>query len=192
MIKEKQGEEAMKKYDAILLLGYGLDENDQATQELRLRVKAAAKAYREGYSEIIIACGGTTEGHHISEAEVMQALLLEQGVPESAILLENQSQITIENMHFAAKMMGGAKGKRVLVITSDYHVRRSVLTAMRAGFRAKGYAAVLEHDEAWRQKKNQELAYTVDMLLGWQDEGKSRPQWTYALFDFVFGKKDRK
>ena len=35
----------MKKYDAILLLGYGLDENDQATQELRLRVKAAAKAF---------------------------------------------------------------------------------------------------------------------------------------------------
>ena len=120
----------------------------------------------------------------------MQALLLEQGVPESAILLENQSQITIENMRFAAKMMGGAKGKRVLVVTSDYHVRRSVLTAMRAGFRARGYAAMLEHDESWREKKSKELAYTVDMLLGWQDEGKSRPQWTYRLFDFVFGKKD--
>ena len=36
------------------------------------RVKAAAKAYREGYSDVIVACGGTTEGHHISEAEVMQ------------------------------------------------------------------------------------------------------------------------
>ena len=190
MIKEKQGEEAMKKYDSILLLGYGLDENDQATQELCLRVQAAAKAYREGYSDVIVACGGTTEGHHVSEAEVMQALLLEQGVPGSAILLENQSQITIENMRFAAKMMGGAKGKRVLVVTSDYHVRRSVLTAMRAGFRAKGYAAILPHDESWREKKSKELAYTVDMLLGWQDEGKSRPQWTYRLFDFVFGKKD--
>ena len=148
----------MRKYDAILLLGDGLDENDQATQELKMRVKAAAKAYREGYSDVIIACGGTTEGHHISEAEVMQALLLEQGVPGSAILLENQSQITIENMRFAAKMMGGAKGKRVLVVTSDYHVRRSVLTAMRAGFRARGYAAMLEHDESWLEKKSKELA----------------------------------
>ena len=98
----------MKKYDAILLLGYGLDENDQATQELRLRVKAAAKAYGEGYSDTIIACGGTTPGHHISEAEVMRLLLLEEGVPESAILLENQSQVTIENMRFAANVMGGA------------------------------------------------------------------------------------
>lgn len=179
----------MKKYDAILLLGYGLDENDQATQELRLRVKAAAKAYREGYSDKIVACGGTTEGHHISEAEVMQALLLEEGIPQTAILLENKSQITIENMRFAANVLGGAKGKRVLVVTSDYHVRRSVLTAMRAGFKAKGYAAQLEHNSEWQEKKSKELAYTVDMLLGWQDEGKSRPQWTYTLFDMVFGKK---
>ena len=180
----------MRKYDAILLLGYGLDENDQATPELQLRVKAAARAYREGYSDIIVACGGTTENHKISEAEVMQALLLEEGVPQECILLENKSQITIENMRFAANVLGGAKGKRVLVVTSDYHVRRSVLTAMRAGFRAKGYATVLPHDEAWQEKKSKELAYTVDMLLGWQDEGKSRPQWTYTLFDFVFGKKD--
>lgn len=180
----------MKKYDAILLLGYGLDENDQATQELRLRVKAAARAYRDGYSQIIVACGGTTEGHHISEAEVMEKLLLEEDVPKTAILLENKSQITIENMRFAAQVLGGAKGRRVLVVTSDYHVRRSVLTAMRAGFRAKGYAAALEHDENWQEKKSKELAYTVDMLLGWQDEGKSRPQWTYKLFDFVFGKKE--
>ena len=179
----------MKKYDAILLLGYGLDEHDQATQELELRVKAAAKAYREGYSDVIVACGGTTEGHHISEAEVMQALLLEENVPLEAIRLENQSQVTYENMTFAAKVMGGAKGKRVLVVTSDYHLRRSVLTAMRVGFKAKGYSAALEHDADWQRKKKQELAYTVDLLMGWQDEGKSRPQWTYKLFDFVFKKK---
>lgn len=188
-MKEEMGENVMKRYDAILLLGYGLDEHDQATQELCLRVKAAAKAYREGYSDVIIACGGRTEGHHISEAEVMHALLLEEGVPENAILLENKSQVTIENMRFAADVMGGAKGKCVLVVTSDYHVRRSVLTAMRAGFRAKGYGAALEHDEDWRRKKNQELAYTVDLMMGWQDEGKSRPQWTYKLFDTIFKKK---
>lgn len=179
----------MKKYDAILLLGYGLDENDQATEELRLRVQAAAETYRKGYADIIVACGGTTEGHHISEAEVMQVLLLDAGVPEKAIRLENKSQITSENMRFAAYVLGGAKGKRVLVVTSDYHVRRSVLTAMRAGFRAKGYAAILPRDEQWREKKSKELAYTVDMLMGWQDGGKSRPAWTYKLFDFVFGKK---
>ncbi|MBR4038652.1 MAG: YdcF family protein [Clostridia bacterium] len=182
----------MKKYDAILLLGYGLDENDQATQELRLRVKAAAKAYREGYSDVIVACGGTTEGHHVSEAEVMQALLLEEGVAQENILLENQSQITIENMRFAADALGGAKGKRVLVVTSDYHVRRSVLTAMRAGFRAKGYAAVLPHDDAWKEKKRTELPYTIDMLVNWNQQSAVRPKWMRMLFGLIYGKKERK
>lgn len=179
-----------REYDAILLLGYGLDEHDQATQELQLRVKAAAKAYREGLSDTVVACGGTTPGHRVSEAVVMQALLMQEGVEQSAILLEDKSQITIENMCFAAQTLGGAKGKRVLVVTSDYHVRRAVLTAMRAGLRAKGYAAVLPHDEAWKQKQKTEFPYTVDMLLNWNRKADERPKWMQALFEQFYGKKD--
>ena len=173
-----------------LLLGVGLGDDDQPTEELHARVKAAAEAYRGGYAPIIVACGGVTEGHSVSEADVMAGLLAQQGIPGSAILKEDKSQTTSENMKFAARVLSGAKGKRVLVVTSDYHVRRSVMTAMRAGFKARGYAAALEHDSAWQEKKNKEFAYTVDMLLGWHDGGKTRPQWTYKLFDFVFGKKD--
>lgn len=180
----------MKKgFDAILLLGIGLGENDQPTEEMHARVRAAAEAYRAGYAPVIVACGGVTPGHAVSEAAVMAGLLEEAGITPEAIRKEDRSQVTIENMKFAARLLGGAKGKRVLVVTSDYHVRRSVMTAMRAGFSARGYAAALPHDAAWQEKKGKELAYTVDMLLGWQDEGKSRPQWTYKLFDFVFGKK---
>ena len=178
-----------RKYDAILLLGVGLGEDDRPTEEMRARVRAAADAYRAGCAPVIVACGGVTPGHHVSEADVMAGLLDEEGVPGGAVLREDRSQITIENMKFAAGVLGGAKGRRVLVVTSDYHVRRSVLTAMRAGFKARGCAAVLPHDSAWQEKKRKELAYTADMLLGWQDGGKTRPKWTYALFDFVFGKK---
>lgn len=178
-----------KSFDAILLLGVGLSENDQPTEEMHARVKAAAKAYREGGAPMIVVCGGVTPGHQVSEADVMEGLLDKEGVPGSAVLKEDRSQITIENMKFAANVLGGAKGRRVLVVTSDYHLRRAVLTAMRAGFKARGYAAALPHDDAWKKKKSQELAYTVDMLVGWQDEGKTRPQWTYKLFDLVFGKK---
>lgn len=178
-----------RRFDAILLLGIELGENDRPTEEMHARVHAAAQAYRMGMAPRIVVCGGVTPGHAVSEAAVMSGLLDREGIPAEAVLMEDRSQITIENMKFAAAVLGGAKGKRVLVVTSDYHLRRSVLTAMRAGFRARGYAAALTHDEDWMRKKRQELAYTVDMLLGWQDEGRTRPQWTYKLFDFVFGKK---
>lgn len=177
------------RFDAILLLGLELGENDEPAQELCIRVKAAVDAYRALPGVKIIACGGITEGHRRSEAEVMAQLLMQAGVPQEDILLENESQTTIENFINAARMLGDAKGKRVLVVTSDYHVRRSVLTARRAGLSARGFAAVLEHDETWKNKKARELGYTVDMLMGWQDAGKTRPQWTYRLFDLVFGRK---
>ena len=178
-----------KNYDAILLLGLQLDENDQPTEELCIRVREAAKQYALGAAPLLIACGGTTPGHSVSETDVMFDLLIKEGVPQAAIVKENESQDTIGNMRFAAKKLGGAKGKRALVVTSDYHVRRAVMTARRAGFRAYGCAARLVLDEAWKVLKGKELAYTVDMLMGWQDEGKRRPEWTYALFRAVFGRK---
>ena len=176
-------------FDAILLLGYALDDREQATPELEQRVQAAARAYRDSLAKVIVCCGGAAPGQRTTEAEVMADLLDQAGVPKSAVELENQSQDTMENMRFAAEKLGGARGRRVLVVTSDYHVRRAVMTARRVGFRAKGYPAALTHDAPWHRKKNQELAYTLDLLLGWQDEGKCRPAWTYALFDRVFGKR---
>ena len=181
-----------KAFDAIVLLGVELDAQDRPTQELHARVKAAAQAYAQGAAEIIVASGGRLPGHQVAEAAVMARLLEEAGVPGTAVMPEEQSQNTMENMRFSAQKLGGARGRRVLVVTSDYHLRRAVLTARRVGFRVKGCAAALAHDDDWKKNKNQEFAYTVDLLLGWQDEGKSRPQWTYTLFDFVFGKKGEK
>lgn len=181
-----------RAFDAIVLLGVELDAQDHPTQELHVRVQAAAQAYARGAAGVIVASGGRLPGHRAAEATVMARLLGEAGVPDAAVVLEDQSQNTMENMRFTAAKLGGAKGRRVLVVTSDYHLRRAVLTARRAGFRARGCAAALEHDALWRKKRNQELAYTIDLLMGWQDEGRSRPQWTYALFHAVFGKKTKK
>ena len=179
-------------FDAILLLGVALGKDDQPTDELRARCGAAAEAYRKGLSTKIVVCGGRLPGHTVSEADVMARLLEENGVPAGAIIKENQSQDTMENMRFAARLLGGAKGKCVLVVTSDYHLRRAVMTAKRVGFKAKGYAAELRHDTEWKAKKNKEFAYMFDLVMGWQDEGKSRPAWTYRLFDAVFVRKNTK
>ena len=182
----------MKKYDAILLLGVELSKDDQPTDELIARVDAAAMAYTKGLAKTVVVCGGELPGHDACEADVMAQLLMVRGVPSGAIIKENQSQNTMENMRFAAKLLDGARGKRVLVVTSDYHLRRSLMTARRVGFRAKGLAAALEHDAAWKAKRNKEFAYTFDLIMGWQDEGRSRPEWTYRLFDTVFVRKNTK
>ena len=80
-----------------------------------------------------------------------------------------------------------AEGKRVLVVTSDYHLPRAVMTARRVGFRADGAAA---KTTGKAKKMLMEACYVLDLLLGWQDEGKCRPAWTYALFGMAFGKDE--
>ena len=35
-------------------------------------------------------------------------------------------------------------------------------------------------------------AMLADLLLGWQDEGRARPAWTYSLFARVFGDQFKK
>lgn len=181
------------RIDAVLLLGVELDARDAPTQELAARVDAAARAYacleeEQGTAPTLVACGGTLPGHAVAEAEVMEALLARRGVPRSRILLERRSQDTMGNMREAARLLGGAKGRRVLVVTSDYHLRRALMTARRVGFRACGEAASLPHDAAWRTLRRKEACYTLDLLLGWQDEGKRRPQIAERLFDRAFRK----
>lgn len=183
-----------RPYDAILLLGVELNALDEPTPEMHARVAEAASAYGEGVLKQggrLIACGGVLTGHVRSEADAMAALLAERGVPRQAILREACSQDTMENMRFAARLLGGAKGKRVLVVTSDYHVLRARMTARRLGFRARTRAARLPHDAAWRLARIKEWLYTFDLIMGWQDEGRSRPKWTYRLFEKVFGAKER-
>ena len=185
------------RFDAVLVLGVALDEQDGPTQEMRARAQAAARAVKRleaerGECPVVIACGGVTLGHARAEADVLAQLLKKEGVPQERIVCEDRSQDTMENLRFAARLLGGAGGKRVLVVTSDYHLRRAVWTAWRAGFAARGEAAALERDGAWRALRRKEWAYTLDLILGWQDEGRTRPKWARRLFDAVFSKKEKK
>ena len=41
-------------------------------------------------------------------------------------------------------------------------------------------------------KRLMEACYIADLLLGWQDEGRARPAWTYRLFARVFGEQAKK
>lgn len=175
-------------YNAALVLGVELDADDAPTEELARRVMAAARAYRGGACASLVLCGGCLPGHRRSEAEVMARMLAALGVPKRNLILEDQSRDTMENCRNAAALLGGTG--RVLVVTSDYHLRRAVMTARRAGLRADGLAAKTTGGRVG--KRLMEACYIADLLLGWQDEGRARPAWTYRLFARVFGEQAKK
>ena len=121
---EDTGENA----DCIIVLG--------SIKAAKYRVPVAVQAYKAGRARKIMLCGGKLrdfpDGKY-SEAEHMRQAALALGVAEEDIVLENSSQNTVENILFALVELQRTfwlnKVRRVLLVTTAYHMRRSLAIA---------------------------------------------------------------
>lgn len=115
--------------DAIVLLGGGMGSNTNVYPYAEMwngadRVWHAARLYKAGKAPVIVPTGR-------GERESTVPLLRDLGVPESAIVVENKARNTEENARFVEKILEPRNTqntrKRVLLVTSAWHMRRSVL-----------------------------------------------------------------
>ena len=111
--------------DCIIVLG--------SIKAAKYRVPAAAEAFFSGRSERIMLCGGKIRdfsGERMTEADNMYEKALELGVHETSIIIEKNSQNTIENILCSLlelqRSMWLNKVKSVLLVTTTYHMRRSL------------------------------------------------------------------
>ena len=75
----------------------------------------------------------------MSEAEAMRRYLLEQGIPERAIRVEDRSRNTYQNMEYSKALIDRENpGATVAYSTTNYHVFRSGVWAAQVGLRAEG------------------------------------------------------
>ena len=125
------------EYDAIIVLGAQVKPDGTLSLQLQWRVDAAAKAWRERQS-LIVVCGAQGSNEPATEASVMKAELIRQGVPEEYILMDEESFNTRQNIANAVKLLEGRDVHRVLVVTSDYHLPRAMAIAEDAGLEASG------------------------------------------------------
>lgn len=108
-------DEKPQKSDAIVILG----------GETVPRVAKATGLFREGYADIIIMSGGGNITSRYAEADMMLLEAVDLGVPESAVLLERDSESTYENALFVKKLVQEKGIKSILLVTSSYHTRRA-------------------------------------------------------------------
>ena len=113
------------KGDCIMVLG-SLFAN-------KYRTPKAVELYQNKRSNKILICGGKKVDNEITEASMMKDYMLNQGIPDDAIILENESQTTIENMTYARlyldKEFGLKHIKTILLVTTRFHMRRSIQMA---------------------------------------------------------------
>ena len=121
---EDTGENA----DCILVLG--------SVKAAKYRVPVAVDAYKAGRARKIMLCGGKlrdfSDGNY-TEAEHMRRAVLEWGIAEGDIIVENSSQNTVENILFALVELQRTfwlnHVRSVLLVTTAYHMRRSLAIA---------------------------------------------------------------
>lgn len=92
------------------------------------RVFKTASLYHAGKANVLIIAGGYQpwSPFKLSEAEAVQSILVDWGVPESAILLDTNSRNTRENAINSKVLLEESGCGRPLLVTSAAHMKRSV------------------------------------------------------------------
>ncbi|NIZ46490.1 YdcF family protein [Entomospira nematocerorum] len=119
--------------DVILVLGCAAP-NGVVSGMLQERLDEALKMFNEGYAPYILVSGGVGVGQALSEATVMQHYLIAKGVPRDRIFVENRSIRTWENLAFSKQIIDHYHLKKVLIVTSSFHLARAVSTARSLGY----------------------------------------------------------
>lgn len=125
----------MTPSDCLVVLGGGLlPEGDLSTSSLE-RTVACAKFYRQGLAQKIILSTGVTNKKppFLSEASMMKKTLVELGIPEQVIILEEKSRRTAENAREVAQLMKQLGLKEALLVTNSSHMHRSVKSFEKYG-----------------------------------------------------------
>ncbi|RPF22799.1 SanA/YdcF family protein [Myceligenerans xiligouense] len=124
--------------DAVVVLGAGLRPDGTPSTYLRRRVEAGAALYRSGRADQVILSGDAHPlpgGELYDEPGSMRAYALTLGVPDDALVLDREGFDTDATCRRARDEFGV---RTVVVVTQDFHVRRTLFTCRYAGLEAVG------------------------------------------------------
>lgn len=127
--------------DVIILLGGGvrasapdLTGEGAPVEDAIARVVSAARLQRRLGLPVIVSGGAFSEGD-TPEAPILKRFLVDLGVPEKRVLVEDRSRDTEENARNVKVICGKHGFSAPLLVTSAYHMRRSVRAFEHEGVR---------------------------------------------------------
>lgn len=111
--------------DAIIVLGAGIRRDGRPGWALTRRAEMGAELWHQGMAPHVLCTGAQAEGYPRSEATACQEILLREGVPESAIWLEENSRSTEENAIYSREILEEHGVSSVVLVSDSYHMLRS-------------------------------------------------------------------
>lgn len=104
-----------------------------APEYARIRAEIAAAYYKKGGTENLIVSGAAVSDKTVKECTVLREMLLNYGVPQTAITEEPNAFDTIQNITCTlteiCKRTDVMKVESITVITEPFHMKRALLLA---------------------------------------------------------------
>ncbi|HJN14771.1 MAG TPA: YdcF family protein [Armatimonadota bacterium] len=135
MVRSGAKAQPTERADCIIVLGAGYERPDGPPMlTYRNRLRHGQDLYEQGMAETII----TTELAPC--AEKAKEYLVERGVPEDAVLHEDKSRTTWENLVYALEVMEEHDLRSAIIVSDGFHIHRSLVMCKALGIPAQGAA----------------------------------------------------
>ena len=121
--------------NTVIVLGCGI-RGERVSVGLAKRLNKAAEYHKNNPDAVIIVSGGQGPQEDITEALAMKRYLVDKGIDESKIIMEEKSTSTITNFRYSREIMEreGLSLSSVVFVTNAYHVYRAASYAKDEGF----------------------------------------------------------
>lgn len=123
-----------KSADIAVILGNKVNEDGTLSERLEKRLECGLDLFRQGRTKRILVSGGLgKEGFY--EGDKMRDYLIEKGVPDSAIIVDNfgvNTNATVENTR---KLKDSLGLNSIIVVSQYYHLTRTKMLFRKAGMK---------------------------------------------------------
>lgn len=136
--------------NGIVVLGGGIDTDPSAAHGTAAFsasagriIAAAALAHRYPNARVLYSGGNANlvSDDAVKEADYAVAVFESLGISRDRVILERRSRNTFENAEFSKVIAAPKNGERWLLLTSAYHMPRSVGIFRKVGFSVEPYPA---------------------------------------------------
>lgn len=135
----KEASDVPGDYDAIIVLGAQVKPEGIPSVQLAYRLDRAVDVWLRKQVPVVV-CGAKGKDEPDTEAAVMKRYLMEKGIPGEMISEDPDSFNTEQNLRHAKQLLSrhDEKIRNVVIVTSDYHLPRSMSLAEDMGLKASG------------------------------------------------------
>jgi uncharacterized SAM-binding protein YcdF (DUF218 family) len=119
--------------ESIVVLG-AAQYDGHPSPVLRARLDHAVDLWNRHMAQIVILTGGRGSGDTTSEAAVGRSYVKKHGVPDTAILLENEGRTTRASLIAVSRMLSDRGMKTAILVSDPFHMLRLWILSRRLGF----------------------------------------------------------